>query len=102
MGQKLEVRWVPGKQQATADALGRNQIWPGTAENSGEGGSNSGYKEAYFVASEYRASRVFEDELCYPMIEELFIAAKCFPQSSRFENGEATFLLGAFFHFGDS
>ena len=28
------------------------------------------------MASEYRASRVFEDELCDPMIEELFIAAK--------------------------
>ena len=42
----------------------------------GETGSDSGYEEAYYVASEYRDNRMFEDKLCDPMIEELFVAAK--------------------------
>ena len=38
--------------------------------------SDSGYEEAYFVANEYREERVFEDELCKPMIEEMISAAR--------------------------
>ena len=33
---------------------------------------DSGYEDAYIVANEYREERVFEDELCDPMIEEFF------------------------------
>ena len=33
---KLQVCWVPGKQKMAADALGRNLVWPGTAENTEE------------------------------------------------------------------
>ena len=37
---------------------------------------DSGYEDACFVANEYRQERMFEDELCDPMIEELFSAAR--------------------------
>ena len=76
MGQRLEIKWVPGKQQVAADALGRNPVWPGTAENSGEEGEDSGYEDVCYIASEYRESRMYEDKLCDPMIEELVAAAK--------------------------
>lgn len=76
MDQRLEVRWVPGKQQAAADALGRNPVWPGTAENAEGEDYDSGYEEACYVAREYRESRMFEEELSDPMLEELFVAAK--------------------------
>ena len=36
MDYRIQVSWVPGKQQLAADALGQNPIWPGTVENSGE------------------------------------------------------------------
>ena len=45
------------------------------SENSSEAGNESGYEEAYYVTSEYRDSRMYEDELCEPMVEELFSAA---------------------------
>ena len=45
-------------------------------ENTGEVGYNSGYKEAYCVASEYRENRMYKEEMSDPMIEELFTAAK--------------------------
>ena len=61
MGLRLEVKLVPGKQQAAADALGRNPVWPGTFENSSETGNDSGYEGAYYVASEYRYSRMYKD-----------------------------------------
>ena len=72
IGQRLEVKWIPGKQQVAADALGCNPVWPGTAENSGENTYDSGYEDAYYVFSEYRDSRVFEDKMCDPMVEKLF------------------------------
>ena len=59
-----------------ADALGRNQVWPGTAENSEEENEDSGCEDACFIADEYREERMFEDEFCDPMLEELFAAAK--------------------------
>ena len=64
MGQRLEVKWIPGKQQDAAGALGPNLVWPGAAENSGEGDGDSSCEEAYYFTSEYRGSRVYEDELC--------------------------------------
>ena len=88
MDYKIEVTWVPGKQQMAADALGRNPVWPGTMENSGEkdGDSgcenseekdgDSGYEDSCFIASGYREERMFEEEFCDPMIEELFSAAR--------------------------
>ena len=77
MNQRLEVKWVPGKQQAAADALGRNLVWPGAAENAEEIGYDSGYEEALCVASGYRYDRVYEEELSDPMIVEWFDACKC-------------------------
>ena len=76
MDYRIQVSWVPGKQQLAADALGQNSVWPGTVENSGEQDNDSGYEEAYLVASGYREERVFEDELCDPMIEEMISAAR--------------------------
>ena len=52
MDQRLEVKWAPGKQQTAANDLGCNPVWPGTAENTEEVGYDSGYEEAYCVASE--------------------------------------------------
>ena len=57
-----------GKQQLAADALGRNPVWPGTIENLMVEDSDSGYEDACFIANEYRQERMFEDELCDPMI----------------------------------
>ena len=37
MDYRIQVCWVPGNQQLAADALGRNPVWPGTAENCEEG-----------------------------------------------------------------
>ena len=37
---------------------------------------DSGYEDACYIANEYRKERMFEDELCDPMIEELFAAVK--------------------------
>ena len=34
MDYRIQVAWVPGKQQVAADALGQNPVWLGTAENS--------------------------------------------------------------------
>ena len=36
MDYRIQVSWVPGKQQLAADALGQNPVWPGMVENSGE------------------------------------------------------------------
>ena len=44
--------------------------------NSSEAGNDSGYEEAYYVASEYWDSRIYKDKLCEPMVEELFSADK--------------------------
>ena len=60
MDYKIEVCWVPGKQQLAADALGRNPVWPGTTENNEEGYEDSGIEDACFVADEYREERMFE------------------------------------------
>ena len=76
MGQRLEVKWVPGKQQVGADALGHNSVWPGTMENSGVEDKDSGYEDTCYIANEYRESRMYEDELCDLMIEELLAATK--------------------------
>ena len=45
-------------------------------ENSGEEDRDSGYEDACFVANEYREERLFEEEFCDPMTEEMFSAAK--------------------------
>ena len=56
MDYKLDVCWVPGKQQMAADALGRNPVWHGTAENNEESDTDSGVEDAFFsfIADEYR------------------------------------------------
>ena len=78
MDYKLDVCWVPGKQQMAADALGRNPVWHGTAENNEESDTDSGVEDAFFsfIADEYREERLFEDEFADPMLEELYSAAK--------------------------
>ena len=76
MDYKIQFCWVPGKQKMAADALGRNPIWPGTAENTEEEDGDSGCEDACFIADEYMEERVFEDEFCDPMLEELFATAK--------------------------
>ena len=76
MDYKIEVCWVPGKQQMAAGALGRNPVWHGTAENNQEREEDSGYQVACFIADNYRQERVFEEEFDDPMLEELFDAAK--------------------------
>ena len=76
MDYRIEVCWIQGKQQMSADALGRNLVWPGTAENSQEDDKDSGCEDAGFIADEYKEERVFEDKFCDPMLEELFAAAK--------------------------
>ena len=76
MDYKIQVCWIPGKQQMAADTLGRNPVWPGTAENSEEEDEDSGCEDACFIAGEYREERMFEDEFCDPMLEELFAATK--------------------------
>ena len=38
MDQRIQVTWVPGKQQLAAAAFGRNPVWPGKVENSVEEG----------------------------------------------------------------
>ena len=68
MDYKIEVCWVPGKQQMAADALGRNPVWHGTAENNQEG-EDSGYEEARFIADDYKQEHVFEEEFEDPMLE---------------------------------
>ena len=75
MDYKIEVCWVPGKQQMAADALGRNPVWHGTAENNQEG-EDLGYKEACYIADDYKQEHVFEEEFEDPMLEELYDAAK--------------------------
>ena len=69
MDQRIQVTWVPGKQQLAAAALGRSLVWPGTVENSVEEGLDSGYEGVCYIANEYRREYMFEDELCDPMIE---------------------------------
>ena len=59
MDYKIKGAWVPGKQQITPDALGRNPVWPGTAENSEEKDDDSGYEDACFIANEYSEERMF-------------------------------------------
>ena len=76
MDYKIQVCWIPGKQQMAANALGRNPVWPGTAQNSEEEDEDSGCEDACFVADEYREERVFEDKFSDPILEELFAAAK--------------------------
>ena len=76
MDYKIQVCCLPGKQQMAADALERNPVWPGTADNTEEGDEDSGCEDACFVADEYREERLFEDKFCDPMLEELFSAAK--------------------------
>ena len=69
MDHRIQVKWVPGKQQLAADALGRNPVWPGTVKNSVEEDLDSGYEDVCYIANEYRKERMFKDELCDPMIE---------------------------------
>jgi hypothetical protein len=76
MDYRIQVSWNPGKQQLAADTLYWNPVWPGTLENSGKEDSDPGYEDTYFVANEYREEHVFKEELCDPMIEEMFSAAK--------------------------
>ena len=59
-----------------ADALGRNPVWRGTAENSEEISDDSGVEDACFIADEYREEHLFEDEFSDPMLEELFSTAR--------------------------
>ena len=59
-----------------ADALGRNPVWRGPAENSEVDNDDSGVEDACFIADEYRNEHLFEDEFLDPMLEELFSAAK--------------------------
>ena len=51
-------------------------MWPGSAENSEESEEDSGYEEACFIADEYRQERLYEEEFCDPMLEDMFAAAK--------------------------
>ena len=44
MDYRIQVCWVPGKLQQVADALGRNPVWPGSAENNEEGKEDLGYE----------------------------------------------------------
>ena len=76
MDYRIQVVWVPGKLQQAADALGRNPVWPGSAENNEESEEDSGYEEACFIADEYRQERLYEEEFCDPMLEDMFAAAK--------------------------
>ena len=76
MDYKIQVCWIPGKQQMAADTLGRNQVWPGTADNSEGEDKDSGCEDACFIADEYKEECLFDDKFCDPMLEELFAAAK--------------------------
>ena len=51
MDQRIQVTWVPGKQQLAAAALGRSLVWPGTVENSVEEGLDSGYEGVCYIAN---------------------------------------------------
>jgi hypothetical protein len=51
-------------------------VWPGSAENNEESEEDSGYEEACFIVNEYRQERLYEEEFCDPMLEDMFAAAK--------------------------
>jgi hypothetical protein len=78
MDYNLRVRWVEGKRQLVADALGRNPVWKGSEENNDKSESDEEPEasEHANIAEEYADSGVFEEEFEDPMLTELFEEAR--------------------------